>query len=122
MIVLWRPSDARLDELVRDAVGAAYTYPDVGATRNGKLPSRYRAVGARTRLGAGDEVFARAAIAVLAWQVQRLAGMQVVATSRRVMPESVVVATMRYGPLRLVIPCRVVYVVDTPEVVGFGYG
>lgn len=122
MILLWRPSQARLDGLLHAMRDAPYTYPDLGATRDGRVPAGFRGVTARGRLGDGEAVFRRAADAVLRYQVQRVAGLAVTAEAPVAEPGRVLICTLPVGSLRMVIPCRLVYVVEEPDRVGFGYG
>lgn len=108
--------------MLRSSRDAPYTYQHVGATRERRTPAGFRGVTARGRLGDGDLVFRTAAHAVLRYQVQRGAGLGVIAESPVAEPGRVLLCTMPVGPLRIVIPCRVVYVLDEPTRVGFGYG
>lgn len=100
---------------------ADLTYPEIGATR-GELPAGYRHVRRQAVLGRGDEVFERAATALMSWQMQRGAGLRVRATGPVAHPGVVVALQMGIGRLSLVAPCLVVYVVAEPDARGFGYG
>jgi uncharacterized protein (UPF0548 family) len=100
---------------------AELTYAEHGATR-AQLPSGYRHVVRRERIGEGQASFDRAGRALFAWQMHRGAGLTVLAAPPRPMVGAVVV--VRLGPpvLGLVAPCRIVYVIDEPRRQGFGYG
>ncbi|NUR86117.1 MAG: DUF1990 domain-containing protein [Nonomuraea sp.] len=87
------------------------TYPELGATRSDPLPSGYR----HLRLSVRGR-FDRAAL--LDWRMHERAGLHPVATSRHVAPGATVVC--RLGPL--VVPCRVIWIVDEPGRTGFAYG
>jgi uncharacterized protein (UPF0548 family) len=67
-------------------------------------------------------VFARAVEAVNGWHMHRGAGLAVVVAPPAAAAGAAVV--MRLGPpvVGLVVPCRVVYVVDEPDRGGFAYG
>jgi uncharacterized protein (UPF0548 family) len=93
------------------------TYPEVGATA-GPPPRGYHHVGFVARVGAGHQRFEQAADAVMHWGMQRGAGLGVKASSEVATVGTVVV--VRIGFLKA--PCRVVYVVDEPDVRGFAYG
>ena len=95
------------------------TYPDVGATATSPLPAGYGHLEVSAQIGTGRDRFEQAADAVMHWGMQRGAGLKVQASSDAVAESSVVVVTM-LGVLRA--PCRVVYVVDEPDVRGFAYG
>ncbi len=97
------------------------TYPDVGATL-GRPPAGYHHLRRERRIGTGRAAFDRAAEAVLSWRVQTGAGLRVRASSPTAEVGTVLVSGIGVGPLRLAAPCRVVYVLDEPSRVGFGYG
>ena len=104
-----------LDALARRQL----TYPEVGATAAAQLPPGYAHLAVFGQIGTGRDRFEQAAEAVRHWGMQRGAGLKVQASSETVAVSSIVVVTMM-GVLRA--PCRVVYVVDEPDVRGFGYG
>ncbi|OBK27974.1 hypothetical protein A5634_21765 [Mycobacterium asiaticum] len=95
------------------------TYDEVGATAAAQLPSGYGHMSASAQIGTGRERFEQAADAVMHWGMQRGAGLRVTASSETVAVSTVVVVKM-LGVLRA--PCRVVYVLDEPDVRGFAYG
>lgn len=100
--------------------GPCPTYAEVGATA-GPLPPGYRHLRVRRTIGVGRDVFARAAAALLDWQVQRRSGARVLAAGGVTEGAE---ALLRFGPGRLSVsaPVRVVYVVDEPRRSGFAYG
>ncbi|MGH3967861.1 MAG: DUF1990 family protein [Mycobacterium sp.] len=93
------------------------TYPEVGATA-GPPPPGYHHLGFATQIGMGQKRFDEAADAIMHWGMQRGAGLRVKASSDVVALGAVVLVGL--GFLRA--PCRVVYVIDEPEVRGFAYG
>ena len=98
---------------------AQLTYDAVGATR-GELPTGYHHTRRRVRVGTGSDVFDHAARAVSTWKMHRGSGLAVVVDGPAAPGETVVLG-LGLG-LMLVIPCRVVYVVDEPTRRGFAYG
>lgn len=94
------------------------TYAEVGATASGDRPADYGHLHVQAQIGTGRARFERAADAVLHWGMQRGAGLRVQASSDVVAVDAVVVVRMGFLPA----PCRVVYVVDEPDIRGFGYG
>ncbi|GFG76237.1 hypothetical protein MBOT_36020 [Mycobacterium botniense] len=94
-----------------------FTYPDVGATA-GPPPPGYRHFGFVSQIGAGQQRFDEAADALMHWGMQRGAGLRVHASSEVVAVNAVVLVGL--GFLRA--PCRVVYVIDEPDLCGFAYG
>ena len=100
------------------------TYPDVGATRHGPLPSGYRALRVRHLLGAGADAvdLERVGDALLRWRVHAAAHVEVIPSAPEAAEGVRVASRPGVGLLRLSVPCAVVWVERTPRRVGFGYG
>lgn len=97
---------------------AELTYAERGATRDPVMPDGYHHLSRDRSIGHGREAFERAGEGLFTWQMHRDFGFAVAASAERA--ESGVVVALRWGPIS--IPCRVVYLVDTPDRKGFGYG
>jgi uncharacterized protein (UPF0548 family) len=110
---------AHLDDLLPRYERMSITYPEAGATRF-ELPAGYGHTCRRTRLGEGTAIFRRASEALLAWELHRGSGLAVAARGPAQANQTVVLGLGT--PLSLVIPCRVIYVVDEPSRRGFAYG
>lgn len=110
---------SQLDTALAGYDRQSFTYHDVGATR-GQPPAGYHHSRLRRAVGHGDRDFARAAEIVRSWDMHRGSGLAVAATGPATEGRTVVLAVPK--PLGLLIPCRVVYVVDEPRTKGFGYG
>jgi uncharacterized protein (UPF0548 family) len=98
------------------------TYPEVGATRSGRLPEGYDHLVREVVVGSGPEVFERAAAAVLAWGAQRGIGLQVRADGPASAVGTTVVLTAGLPWLGYDIPARVVWAETDGDLRGFGYG
>jgi uncharacterized protein (UPF0548 family) len=96
------------------------TYAEEGATRHRPLPDGYVHLDRIADLGVGRTTFERAAGALMAWQMHRRAGLAIAAEGQPTVGQTVLAGFGR--PLCLVIPCRVVYVVQEDRRRGFGYG
>ena len=96
------------------------TYREVGATRKGPLPSGYRHLHYRTYLGPVD--FNEAAEAVMTFAMHRESGERVEASAPRAVVGATVTSQLRVGPLSVTAPCRVVWVEESDDLAGFGYG
>jgi uncharacterized protein (UPF0548 family) len=94
------------------------TYREVGATASGERPTGYHHQHVERQIGTGRERFEKAADAVLRWGMQRGSGLGVQASSEVVELDAIVVVRLGFLPA----PCRVVYVIDEPDIRGFGYG
>ena len=97
-----------------------YTYRPVGVTQGAMVPAGFRRDHHRHVLSRRD--FEGAARELMSWQLQLRAGARVAASAPRAAPGVVVEQHLRLGPLPVVAPCRVVYVVDEPDRCGFAYG
>lgn len=117
----------RLEELA----GLQLTYDVVGSTRYVETPEGYHRLEYRQRIGVGDEVFHRAADALLGWKMQPAAGLPMTATDKTARLGSNSLG--RLGPglligrspldgIGLPVPCRVVWTVNEPDRIGFAYG
>ncbi|CAM3913172.1 DUF1990 domain-containing protein [Tsukamurella ocularis] len=99
---------------------APLTYAEVGATR-GTPPADAHVVRAERVVGHGRDDFAAVRAAILAYGMQRGAGLRVRASTPAAEVGTVLaLTTPLFGPIR--IPCRVVYVLDEPDRAGFAYG
>lgn len=95
------------------------SYDLPGATRDGPLPAGWRHVDRTWLLPPGS--FEAASRCVLSLDVLRGAGI-VVEGAQRAEPGAVVVQRVPAGPVSLLAPCRIVYVLDEADRAGFAYG
>jgi uncharacterized protein (UPF0548 family) len=100
----------------------ALTYAEVGQTRAGALPAGYRHQRAAAVIGYGAPAWARAKQAVASWQAHRGAGLGVYPPDAPISARTVLLASAHFGPLYLVLPCRIVYSTDDGRRFGFAYG
>ncbi|GGH96253.1 DUF1990 family protein [Arthrobacter liuii] len=102
-------------------------YLGVGSTEQGSAPEGYARVLEEVRLGTGLDTYRRMADGILAWELQRRAGLRVTADSVTAVPGARVVSGFGVGLFRLNAPCEVVWVHEpsadgVPQSAGFGYG
>jgi len=97
------------------------TYPEVGATAGGALPSGYRHVRRTERLGTGPDVYHRVAAGLATWQIHRYAGLTVTAEHPPALDVEFV-TRIGLGPFRIAAPCRIVWYVEEPDRYGYGFG
>jgi uncharacterized protein (UPF0548 family) len=98
------------------------TYAEVGGTAWERLPEGYRTFDRRASLGVGEDAFDRAAGGLMAWDMQRRAGLSVHASHPMALPGTDVVVGLGPSWLGLGAPCRVIYAVDERDRRGFAYG
>ncbi|MFI2233257.1 DUF1990 family protein [Nocardia testacea] len=101
--------------------GPAFTYSEIGATR-GELPPGYRHLRVRRRIAAGEAEFRRLGAALLRYRIQRGLGILREAGTPVAEPGTAVTVRLGIGRFGLRAPCRVVYVLDGPDRIGFAYG
>ncbi|MGW6331418.1 DUF1990 family protein [Nocardia rhamnosiphila] len=101
--------------------GPAFTYSEVGATR-GEFPPGYQHLRLRRPIASGEAEFRRLGAAVLRYRMQR--GLRLLQEAGTPVAEPGTTVTLRLGIGRfgLRAPCRVVYVLDEPDRIGFAYG
>ena len=120
-IRLSRPAPDELASLVVSGRADSLTYEPVGVTTFATAPSGYRLDRRSCLLGRGDHVFETAADTIRQWQVQKGAGIVVLADGPPHLGQ--VVAMSAPLPIGYIdIACRVVDVVDSGERYGFAYG
>lgn len=98
-----------------------FTYPEVGATKGRPLPSGYRHLTYRTRVGPASAMPA-AAEAILTWRLHQSLGVGFDVTAARAEPGVRVTTRLGIGPLAIHAPCQIVWAVAEPDQAGFAYG
>jgi uncharacterized protein (UPF0548 family) len=108
----------RLEELA----GRSFNYEGVGGTQTGEQPDGYHSMTVSKRIGAGRAAFDRAADALMHWTVQQVAGIRLTASTERVAIGAESLGRLGLGPLGIAVPCRVVWLTEEPDRVGYAYG
>ncbi|MCX4820831.1 DUF1990 domain-containing protein [Streptomyces sp. NBC_01142] len=98
------------------------TYPETGATRLGPLPDGYHHLHHTARIGRGRAAFEAAGAAVTTWRMHRLSGARVRARAERAEAGTRVEISAGIGPLRLSVPCEVIWTAYEKDRTGFAYG
>jgi uncharacterized protein (UPF0548 family) len=106
--------------LLAAAQKASLTYSDVGASRDAQMPSGYHHVRRRERIGKASS-FDRAVAGLSTWAVQEGAGLRVF-PSDPVEPDATIIAVTTIGPVRVLVPCRIVAVFKDSDSFGLAYG
>ncbi|MFI5895902.1 DUF1990 family protein [Actinoplanes sp. NPDC051513] len=94
------------------------TYSPVGGTRTGLRPPGFRHLSYRVFLGSGEDLYLRAAEAVLSFAMHRATGASVAVTAPVAVPGAHV--TVGFGPLHA--PCEVIWTEKSGQKSGFAYG
>jgi uncharacterized protein (UPF0548 family) len=99
-----------------------FSYDAVGSTLHDVTPSGYHRLELHQKIGDGDQVFRRAGEALMTWQMHKKAGLPIKATDSPAVIGTNSLGRLGLGPVGLPVPCRVVWVVDELDRIGFGYG
>ncbi len=121
MRTCWRPTPQRLLARLPACQELKLTYAEVGATGAGELPAGYHHIDQTTVLGDGRRRFDAVADGLAHWRLQRAAGLLTAASSPTAITGATVVSATS-GPVGLLVPCRVVAVVEEIDRRGFAYG
>lgn len=97
------------------------SYPDVGASIQGRTPPGFRGLSRTIPLPTGSDLDV-AAQALLTWQVQLRAGIRVSTDGPRVEIGADALLRIGFGRLSLPAPVRIVEVVEESDRRGFAYG
>ena len=126
MLYLTRPRPGTIDALLDAQRTAAFSYAEVGATRDGPAPAGYTVDRNRIRVGSGEDAFRRAVDALHAWRMTALGWASVHPARPAIAPGVVVAMVVRHYGVWTVNPCRIVYVLDEEadgmQRVGFANG
>jgi uncharacterized protein (UPF0548 family) len=123
VFLVYRPSDAKLSQILGDVSDAPFTYDRVGATMHpGDLPAGYHHVHVGRVVGQGDEAFAAAVGGIRDWQLHRRQGFRVAPDDPPVAVGTVVAVDVPLAGVHVIACCRIAWVADEPQRFGFGYG
>lgn len=116
-----------LQTVLDRSLAAEPSYPDRGATRaaaldGAPLPAGWNHLRHTVRVGHGPAALAAAGRCIRGWDMHRGAGITVAASAPEADVGVTTVSGIGAGPFRLAAPCRVLWTVDEPDRVGFGYG
>jgi len=103
------------------------TYAEHGWSQQQRVPAGYRVEHRRIAAGTGPQAYAALAEGIMGWQLHRLAGLQVDPATPRAAAGLRMASRFGRGPVRLRIPCQVVWTEEDMRSggrrrTGFGYG
>ncbi len=125
MYLFKKPSDERINKFIESQSRLEFTYPSVGATRNGDHPSGFVVDHNRIHLGPGHATFDVARRALCDWQHYRFGWIELHRPDVDPAPDQTVGVLARALGLWVLNACRVVYVVEEEEPLrrfAFAYG
>ena len=99
------------------------SYQPVGIARpDAAAAPGFRVADRCVQLGAGEALWQRAGDLVAAWAVKQGAGFRIAPADEQVVEGRDYATRFGWGPIRLMEPVQVVWLVDEPDRRGFGYG
>jgi uncharacterized protein (UPF0548 family) len=125
VILLRKPSDARIGRFLDDQRSLPFSYPEVGASRDGAPPG-YQVNQLRGRLGVGLETFARAVEALRAWKMYETGWTMLCWPDAPITGGTVVGVLGRHFGVWSLNACRILYVIEEEASLlkryGFAFG
>jgi uncharacterized protein (UPF0548 family) len=124
MFLLHEPSPAAIETFLRDQRGRAFSYREVGASRE-RAPGGYTVDHNRIRLGTGEQSFAKAVAAVRAWRMFELGWCRVYPQHAPIEVGTIVAVVIKHFGFWSLNACRIVYLLEESGAVekyGFAYG
>jgi uncharacterized protein (UPF0548 family) len=126
MFLLSRPSEEAIRQFLAAQNGAAFSYPETGATRAGDAPAGYTVDHNRQLLGTGRAVFERAVAAVRGWRMFALGWTELCFPDTPIQAGATVAVLVNHLGFWSLNAARIVYVLDETtggaERFGFAYG
>ncbi len=122
MILLREPSDDRIERFLDDQRALPFSYPEVGASREGAPPG-YPINHHRGRLGEGPGTFARAIEALREWKMYELRWTKLCWPEAPIAKDTVVGVLGRHFGLWSLNACRIAYVIEEegPRLKRYGF-
>jgi uncharacterized protein (UPF0548 family) len=120
-----RRADAPLqvvDDLAERFRTVPFSYPELGATRQERLPRGYRHLEAEVQVGRGRSRYVEVAERLLTWQLHTRSGLLLRVSDGRALQGTIQLATLPLGPFKINTRCRVVYLIEEDRRSGFAYG
>ena len=111
MILLREPSEARIECFLEAQRSLPFSYPEVGASRDGAPPG-YPINHHRGRLGTGQDTFARAREALTRWEMYRLGWTRIFWPEAPIAEGTVVGVLGRHFGVWSLNACRIAYTAE----------
>ncbi len=125
MYLVKKPRDERISEFIESQSRLTFTYPSVGATRNGDHPLGYLVDHNCIHLGSGQATFDAAKRALCDWQHYRFGWIELHRPDVDPAPDQTVGVLARALGLWVLNACRVVYMIEEDKPLrrfAFAYG
>jgi uncharacterized protein (UPF0548 family) len=121
MFLLSRPSPERLDRVLAEASAQSPTFDHIGATRSADRVPGFRYDSYAAPIGHGQADWDAACNGLRVWAAHAGARVSITPHNAPLVEGQTVVASTSVGPMHVLIPCRIVYVLDESNRFGFAY-
>jgi len=122
LVRLGRPSNAQLDALIARKAGLAVSYDFVGSTLHpDQWPGRTQYTKSRD-LGSGVEAFEAGVGGLRSWACHGGIDAEIYPADAPIEEGTTLLVILAVGPMRIIVPDRIVAVIDEPDRFGFAYG
>lgn len=122
MYMLTKPSVDRINEFIEAQSRLAFSYPSVGATRDGDHPAGFTVDHNQIHLGAGRAVFEAAHGALCRWEHYQFGWIELHRPDIDLAVDQTVAVLAHALGLWVLNACRVVYVIEEERRFAFAYG
>jgi uncharacterized protein (UPF0548 family) len=107
------PTPEDLRSILKRQENASFSYPEVGASSQDRLPSGYNIDRSRIGLGSGESTFAAAKNALQRWQMFEMPGVRIFPKNAEICKDSMVAIVAEHFGFHSVNVCRIVDVAQT---------
>lgn len=121
MFLLSRPSAEKIDAFLQERERDSYSYLEIGATRE-TAPTGYNVDHNRELLGLGPDDFEKAKVAMRAWKMFDVPGLELIPNNTPIQAGRNVALLAHHLGFYSLSSCRIVYVIDEQYRFGFAYG
>jgi len=125
MLLLKKPSEETIRQLINDQRSRAVSYAKVGITREAMSPPGYGVDWVEEKLGSGETTFAAAVAAFKNWEQFAVSWVKIYRDNESLEPGQVVAVLACHKLFWSLNVCRIIYTIDEPGTIvkfGFGYG
>jgi uncharacterized protein (UPF0548 family) len=122
MFLIQEPVQMAIETFIEANRSSAFSYNEVGQSRQSDPPIGYTIDHNRIDLGRGDDVFESAKRAIRAWKMFDMPWVELCYPQTPIRENEVVAVLVHHFGFYSLNAARIVYVIDEPDRFGFAYG
>jgi uncharacterized protein (UPF0548 family) len=115
MFTILKPTDAEISEFIRAQSNQAFSYREIGETKNRTEPNGYPINQLRGKLGKGREIYEKAVAALRSWQMYATDWTELHPPNAPCESGEIVVMLVNHLGFWSLNPCRIVYTFDEED-------